>query len=157
MALPASSLERDILSARMAYDPALLDDLLASGEVVWMGRGPLTAKDGRVALYLRDQVSLLHWDLGSEPPDGAIHQRIRDHLEQRGASFFRDLYVAAEGGDPAAVLEALWDMVWSGEVTNDTLAPLRAFLGSRRARKPKTAHCVGRHPSGGLGTLVPHR
>ena len=151
VALPASSLEGDILSARMTYDPALLDDLLASGEVVWMGRGPLTAKDGRVALYLRDQVSLLHWELGAEPLDGAVHHRIRNHLEQRGASFFRDLYVAAEGGDPAAVLEALWDMVWAGEVTNDTLAPLRAFLGSRRSRKPKRPSVSGATPPAGSG------
>ncbi len=64
VALPASSLEGDILSTRMAYEPGLLDDVLASGEVVWMGRGPLTAKDGRIALYLRDQVPLLHWELG---------------------------------------------------------------------------------------------
>jgi len=151
VALPASALERDILSARMAYDAGLLDDLLASGEVVWMGRGPLTAQDGRVALYLRDQVSLLHWELGVEPPDGAIHERLRDHLEQRGASFFRDLYVAAEGGDPAAVLEALWDLVWSGEVTNDTLAPLRAFLGPRRTGKRRRPTVSSATPAAGSG------
>jgi ATP-dependent Lhr-like helicase len=151
LALPASSLEGDILSTRMAYQSGLLDDVLASGEVVWMGRGPLTAKDGRIALYLRDQVPLLHWEPGIEPPEGAIHNRLREHLAQRGASFFRDLYVAAEGGDPTAVLEAVWDLVWSGEVTNDTLAPLRAFLGSRRSRKPRRPTVSGATPPAGSG------
>ncbi len=88
---------------------------------------------------------------GIEPPDGAIHDRLREHLAQRGASFFRDLYVAAEGGDPTAVLEAVWDLVWSGEVTNDTLAPLRAFLGSRRSRKPRRPTVSGATPPAGSG------
>jgi ATP-dependent Lhr-like helicase len=151
VALPASVLESDILAARMSYDPALLDDLLASGEVVWIGRGPLTAKDGRIALYQRDQVPLLQWDLGIERPEGTIHDRLRDHLQARGASFFRDLYVAAEGGDQTLVLEALWDLVWSGEVTNDTLAPLRAFLGSRRSSKGRRPAFSGSTPPAGSG------
>jgi ATP-dependent Lhr-like helicase len=134
-ALPASELESAILPARLAYRPAMLDDLLASGDVVWVGRQPLGVKDGRVALYFREQVPLLHWEAASEPPVGAIHDRLRDHLAGRGASFFHDLYAAAEGGDPADVVAALWDLVWAGEVTNDTLAPLRAFLWGRRGTR----------------------
>jgi ATP-dependent Lhr-like helicase len=130
----------------------MLDDLLASGEVVWMGRGPLGRNDGRVALYLRDQVPLLHWPLGIEIPDGPIHHRLRDHLANRGASFFRDLYVAAEGGDPTDVLDALWDLVWSGEVTNDTLAPLRAAMrGTKRSRGKARAGSLSSSPPAGSG------
>ncbi|MFQ5948490.1 MAG: helicase-related protein, partial [Acidimicrobiia bacterium] len=127
-AVPASILESDVLAARMSYTPDLLDALAASGEMVWVGRGPLGAKDGRVALYLRDQVALLHWPAQIDAPAGTYHDRIREQLGARGASFFRDLYKAAGGGEPHEVLEALWDLVWAGEVTNDTVAPLRAFL-----------------------------
>jgi ATP-dependent Lhr-like helicase len=132
LALPASVVERDVLAARVAgYRPALLDELVAMGEVVWLGRGPLGAGDGRVALYLRGDVARLA-PAAPEPPDGEIHQRLRGHLESRGASFFRELYLGAGGGDQDAVLDALWDMVWAGEVTNDTFAPLRAPTGSAR-------------------------
>ncbi|HSF85545.1 MAG TPA: DEAD/DEAH box helicase [Acidimicrobiia bacterium] len=138
-AIPASILERDVLRQRLAYQPGMLDMLLASGEVVWIGRGPLGASDGRVALYLRHQVPLLHQPSHEDPPQGELHDLLRSHLEQRGASFFNDLYVAAEGGPQEAVLEALWDLVWAGEVTNDTLAPLRAYgaiKGKRRSGRP---------------------
>ena len=35
------------------------------------------------------------------------------------------------------VLDALWDLVWSGEVTNDTFAPLRALRWNRPGREPR--------------------
>ena len=133
-AIPASILESDVLAARLGYSPDLLDSLTASGDVVWIGRGPLGGRDGRVALYLRDRVPALLWDAGIDRPDGDIHNRIRARLEERGASFFRDLYTAAGGGDPDETLAALWDLVWAGEVTNDTVAPLRAFLWGRVRR-----------------------
>jgi ATP-dependent Lhr-like helicase len=135
-ALPASTLEGDILAARLDYSPDLLDSLTASGEVVWVGRGPLGGRDGRVALYLRDHVPALHWATGDSTPDGPAHERIRAWLGGRGASFFRDLYEAAGGGDPESTLAAIWDLVWAGEVTNDTLAPLRAFLWGRVRKVP---------------------
>jgi ATP-dependent helicase Lhr and Lhr-like helicase len=129
LALPASVIERDVLAARVAgYDPGLLDELVAMGEVVWVGRGALGAGDGRVALYLRGDAPRLAPEPG-DPPAGELHEKLRAHLERRGASFFRDLYLGAGGGDQEAVLEALWDMVWAGEVTNDTFAPVRAPAG----------------------------
>lgn len=138
-ALPASIMEDEVLAVRLAYQPAMLDMLLATGEVVWVGRGALGGTDGRMALYLRQQVPLLHVPAQEPPPDGRLHELIRTHLGTRGASFFSDLYVAAEGGAPEDVLEVLWDLVWAGEVTNDTLAPLRAFVagsaGRRRTRR----------------------
>jgi ATP-dependent Lhr-like helicase len=88
-----------------------------------------------VALFLRgDAPKLLREPL--ERPGGELHARLRTHLEARGASFFRGLLLAAAGTDPETVLEALWDMVWAGEVTNDTLAPLR-LLGPRVRRSPR--------------------
>jgi len=135
-ALPASTLERDILASRLDYTPDLLDSLLASGDVVWLGRGSLAGRDGRIALYRREQVPVLAWSLDLDLPEGPIHNSIRTHLAQRGASFFADLYQAAGGGDPDEVVTAIWDLVWAGEITNDTIAPLRAFLwGRARARR----------------------
>lgn len=133
-AIPASILEGEVLASRLDYRATGLDALAAAGEVVWVGRGALGAGDGRLALYLRSRVPALLWPLDLPVPDGEAHDRLRDHLRQRGASFFPDLYAAAGGGDPAAVLDALWDLAWAGEVTNDTLAPLRARALGRAPR-----------------------
>jgi ATP-dependent Lhr-like helicase len=140
LALPASVIERDVLGARVRdYRPRLLDELVSMGEVVWAGRGPLGQQDGRVALYLRsDAARLLPEPI--EPPDGELHGRLREQLARR-PSFFAELYSAAGGGDTDSVLDALWDLVWAGEVTNDTFAPLRAIGGGRgrRAARPSRA------------------
>jgi ATP-dependent Lhr-like helicase len=105
------------------------------GEVVWAGRGSLGSSDGRVALYLRADAPRLIRET-DERPSGEIHERLREHLQSRGASFFRDLYYATGSADEDAVLDALWDLVWAGEVTNDTFLPLR-MLGPRARRNPR--------------------
>jgi ATP-dependent Lhr-like helicase len=136
--LPASVLESDILAARVRdYRSALLDELMAGGDLVWVGRGPLGSDDGRVSLYLRDQAPLL-----VPPPPEELgealrtphHEAVLAHLTQRGASFWPQLYAAAGGGDETEVVEALWDLVWAGVVTNDSLQPLRALRGVTRRR-----------------------
>jgi ATP-dependent Lhr-like helicase len=140
MALPASVIERDVIASRMAdYNPRVLDELVSMGEVVWVGRGPLGTADGRVALYLRGDAPRLVPPPAAGEAGDEIHDRIRRHLAARGATFFRDLYGATGGGDEEALLDALWDLVWSGEVTNDTFAPLRLLgAGPRRpARRPR--------------------
>ena len=129
--LAASVLERDVLAVRVADHAPLLDQLMLEGEVVWGGRGPLGGRDGKVALYLRSELAALWTPPGIEAPEGPVHDRLRSHLTEKGASFFSDLYQAAGGGDPEGVLDSLWDLVWAGEVTNDTLAPLRAYARSR--------------------------
>ncbi|HEX2038195.1 MAG TPA: DEAD/DEAH box helicase, partial [Acidimicrobiales bacterium] len=146
--VPASVLERDVLPSRMHdYSPALLDELLAAGEVMWAGAGPLGRDDGKVVLLLRDRAHLLLRALrvgGGERPDGEEHDRLRDVLARRGACFFREL----GGADDKQTLDALWDLVWAGEVTNDSLAPVRA-LGGRRPR------AKGRPRPGRLAALGP--
>ena len=143
--IPASVLERSVLPARMAeYRPADLDALCTSGEVVWIGSGAIGSKDGRIRLAFRDQVSLLVAP-NPEPPDEPLHDLLRAQLASSGASFWHDLVAAANTSDVGhgdkAVLAALWDLVWAGEVTNDSLAPVRSFLGgstskgSRQARR----------------------
>jgi len=135
LALPATVIERDVIASRVAgYSPRHLDELVSMGEVVWVGRGSLGSTDGKVALYLRGDAPRLVPALGDPEIEGELHPRLREHLKARGASFFRDLYNACGGGDEDAMLDALWDLVWSGEVTNDTFAPLR-LLGPA-ARRP---------------------
>ncbi len=132
IALPASELEREILPARVAnYSPADLDTLMAAGEVVWVGIERIGERDGRIALYLTENLPHL---LPPRVADPTLSDRARlmlSLLERSGASFFADLHSAAGGGFTGESLDALWELVWAGLVTNDTVHPLRAFL--RRA------------------------
>jgi ATP-dependent helicase Lhr and Lhr-like helicase len=159
--IPASVLERDVLPARIAgYQPRLLDELGALGEVTWAGRGSLGRDDGRIALYRPGRDALRP----AGPPDdlvrpsGPRHDAIRDHLARRGASFYRELFGAAGGGSDREVLDALWDLVWAGEVTNDTFAPLRALrwkrTGRDRARRPGRLTALGPPEAAGRWSLV---
>ncbi|HXA43005.1 MAG TPA: DEAD/DEAH box helicase [Candidatus Solibacter sp.] len=137
-ALPLSVIERDILPARVAgYAPSLLDHLLSIGEVVWAGRGALGASDGRIALYLRTDAPRL-LPAPAEPVPGELHDVLRTHLRDRGAAFFADLLRASAGRDQVAVLQAIWDMVWACELTNDTFLPLRSRgpVPRRTGRRP---------------------
>ena len=144
--LAASVLERDVLAARvLGYRPSDLDELCASGEVVWVGAGPLGAADGRLRLMFRDQVpALAPAPSGESACAEPVHDALRDCLDRRGASFWGDLVAAACAAglpyDDASVLAGLWDLVWAGEVTNDSLAPVRALTSGRaRARPPRRA------------------
>jgi len=144
LALPASVIERDVIASRVGnYNPRLLDELVSMGEVVWVGRGSLGTTDGRVALYLRGDAPRLV-SPPADVPQSELHERIRAHLKSRGASFFRDLYNACGGGDEEVMLDALWDLVWAGEVTNDTFAPLRLLgpAARRPARKPRMPRLI---------------
>jgi len=124
--VPASALEGEVLPARIEpFKHADLDLLCSAGEVVWRGIDPIGPRDGRIALYLAD-----HYRLLAPPPrkaEGELAARVREHLSKRGASFFGDLQQAT-GAFPGDLLEAIWSLVWAGEVTNDTLAPLRSYL-----------------------------
>jgi ATP-dependent Lhr-like helicase len=128
-AIPASILEDDVLPARLpGYRPALLDEVCAAGEVVWAGVAPLGDRDGRVALYLADDLPLFHAP-HADAPCTPRHDALRAALRRRGACFFAELH-GDVGGLAPDVLRDLWDLVWSGEVTNDSPAALRAFLAS---------------------------
>jgi ATP-dependent Lhr-like helicase len=81
---------------------------------------------------------------GVERPGGARHEAIRAHLASRGASFYRAIHAAAGGGQDRDVLDALWDLVWAGEVTNDTFAPLRALRWKRPSRPSGRSPRAGR-------------
>jgi ATP-dependent Lhr-like helicase len=127
VALAPDVWERDVLPRRAgAYSPAWLDQLCASGELVWVGAGSLGRSSGRVALYFREDARWLGPPpIKAERPDGPLHQAIRDRLE-RGAAFWADLLADLESVEPLELQEALWDLTWAGEATNDAFAPLRA-------------------------------
>lgn len=204
----ASTLEPDVMAVRVRdYRPGDIDELLTSGELVWLGAGSLGVADGRLKLFWRDELATLAPDAssgagpsgsggnrsddsdeggGNGDADGdadndnsggaaALRDAIRAHLASHGAAFWEDLFAAcvraatgAETGATAgtnagadmrtnakagggrvsqqAVLAALYDLVWSGEVTNDTLAPLRATVGVRRSSRASRSsrHRAGR-------------
>ncbi len=140
-AMPASALETLILPARVpGYQPAMLDELTAAGEVVWSGAGGLPGGDGWVALAPADTAPLLLPGPG-EITLTPLHEAVLAALDGGGGMFFRMLADRAgallpdgerrEAAD-AAVAAAIWDLVWAGRVTNDTLAALRTVLGTGR-------------------------
>ncbi|MFD6360402.1 ATP-dependent helicase [Streptomyces roseolus] len=156
--VPASALEKLVLPSRVRdYSPAMLDELTTTGEVVWAGAGSLPGKDGWVSLYLADAAPLL-----LPPPHPleltALHESVLTALTGGYGLFFRQIAdqvritTHPDATDPQ-LADVLWDLAWSGRLTNDTLAPLRSFLGSGRTAG-STAHRARRTvPRGRYGTL----
>ncbi|HEX9415082.1 MAG TPA: DEAD/DEAH box helicase [Gaiellaceae bacterium] len=127
--LPVALWEAEVLPRRVpGYQPAQLDQLCASGEVVWIGAGL-----DRAALYFREDAGALGQVAAAPPPDLEIHACLRSALG-RSAMFWFELLeeTQLESGE---ALAALWELVWAGEVTNDAWTPLRA---ARRYGMPRT-------------------
>lgn len=139
--LQASVLEQEILPLRVrGFRPSDLDELCIAGELIWRGLESTGTADGRIALYLTDHYHRLApvTDTLEDP----LSRRIRELLQDRGGLHF-DQLCAAIGDFPNDLLDVLWRLVWNGEVTNDTLAPLRSLraasspAGRRRDRSPR--------------------
>jgi ATP-dependent Lhr-like helicase len=145
--VPASALETLVLPARVSdYTPALLDELTSSGEVLWCGHGSLARNDGWVCLLPSDAAELLPEVTAEEL--SPLHEAVLHALDGGQALFFRALHerVVAEAehvegldSGEAAVSAALWDLVWSGRLTNDTLSPIRGRLGGGRTTHQRRA------------------
>ncbi|MGB8651501.1 MAG: DEAD/DEAH box helicase, partial [Mycobacteriales bacterium] len=134
--VPASALEALVLPSRVGgYSPALLDELTAAGEVLWAGSGSLPGHDGWVSLQLADTADLLLPAL-TEVTTTPLHDAVLEALADGQALFFRSLSDRVGSTDDAALQQAVWDLVWGGHLTNDTLAPLRALLGTGRTSHP---------------------
>ncbi|TAL15276.1 MAG: DEAD/DEAH box helicase, partial [Frankiales bacterium] len=139
--VPASALETLVLPSRVpGYTAAMLDELTASGEVLWAGQGSLPGNDGWISLQLADSADLL-LPPPLETSTTPLHDAVLEVLEGGQALFFRQLSDRVESTDDPALQAALWDLVWAGHLTNDTLGPLRALLGGGR-----TAHSQKRAP-----------
>jgi ATP-dependent Lhr-like helicase len=160
LALPVEVWEREVLPRRCgAYSPVWLDQLCAAGEVVWVGAGALGRTSGRVALYFREDAEAIGPPPArAEPPDGAEHALLRERLGQ-APCFFTD-FLAELPLAPEQVQEALWDLVWAGEVTNDAWAPLRAprltlARAQRSALQPRAGRRFGARRGPGRGGAHP--
>ncbi|AYF75036.1 ATP-dependent helicase [Nocardia yunnanensis] len=167
--IPASAWESLILPLRVRdYSPAMLDELMATGEVIWSGHGSITAKDGWIALHPAEQAGLTlpppddidlgenHIALltalgatvigGTAAPEGtSAGETSLPKGEYQvvagttgGAYFFRQLFDGVASDSETAVTAALWDLVWAGHVGGDTFAPVRALLSG--TTRTTTAH-----------------
>ncbi|WP_454854524.1 Lhr family helicase [Promicromonospora soli] len=146
-AVPASALETLVLPARVTdYSPALLDELTVAGEVLWAGHSRLPGSgggDGLVSLHLADGAPLTLPTLDpveeESPVDSDLHRAVLDLLTGSGG-FFLPRVAEFTGAEPDTVLEALWDLVWAGQVTNDGLGALRERVSGAGAHPaPRTA------------------
>ncbi|GGR62489.1 ATP-dependent Lhr-like helicase [Nocardioides luteus] len=156
--VPASALESLILPARVIdYEPAFLDELTAGGEVLWSGHGTLPGTDGWVSLHPIDTADLT-LPPPAEMPPGPLAERLLEALEPGGAWFFHQLartVASASEKTPsdADLSAALWELVWSGRVSNDTLLPLRALTRSgtpsHRSKRPPPRARSGHYTGGG--------
>ncbi|GAA1606286.1 ATP-dependent Lhr-like helicase [Actinoplanes couchii] len=146
LAVPASAWERLVLPARVAdYAPPQLDELCASGEVLWAGSGSISGGDGWVTLAYAESAPLLLPPADEEIAAGPLHQAVLSALEDGQALFFRSLSDRVGSTDDTELSAAVWDLVWSGHLTNDTFAPLRALLGGSGAHKAKAAPARSRY------------
>jgi ATP-dependent Lhr-like helicase len=157
LALAPEVWERDVLPRRIgSYSPTWMDQLCASGELVWVGAGAVGRRSGRVALYFREDARWLGPPpFKGDPPSQPVHDALRERLAS-GAAFWSDLLADMGEVEPIELQEALWDLVWAGEATNDAFAPLRAprltlarqqrDAGRRfaRRRRPATPQVQGR-------------
>ena len=139
-ALPASTWLESVLPVRVDSAEAAIDQLVASGDVVWWGVGSLPGGDGILALAPADRAPWLRSATDAGDLD-AGERAVIDALRHGGALFFRDLadrvgVGRAEGPlrTDTELVEALWSLVWAGHVTNDGWSALRARLSGRAAR-----------------------
>jgi ATP-dependent Lhr-like helicase len=137
--VPASALESLVLPSRVRdYRPAMLDELTSAGEVLWAGAGGLPGGDGWVSLVPADLAPLLLPDPVELPEEGGVAFAVLEQLAAGQAVFFRGLSDLVGATDDAALADVVWDLVWAGLLTNDTLAPLRTRLagGGTHKRTP---------------------
>jgi ATP-dependent helicase Lhr and Lhr-like helicase len=146
VAVLASELEREILALRISdYRSGDLDTLMAAGQIVWLGVEPIGERDGRIALYLTESLPLLlppKEMLPERPEFSERTKQILNFLASHGASFFTAIHAACGGGFPGESLDALWELVWAGQITNDTFQPLRNLTRppDRERNRPVFAH-----------------
>ncbi len=144
--VPASALESLILPSRVIdYQPAMLDELTASGEVLWQGRGAIGDADGWISLHPAEtaELTLAEPAESLSEQDAAVLALIAD-----GGHFFRSLvdHAADIGLDESLLADGLWRLVWAGRLTNDTLTGLRALLGGgTTAHRQRPRPSRGRH------------
>ena len=155
-----------MLASRVAnYQPAMLDELMAAGEVLWSGAGSLPGNDGWISLHLAESA-----ELTLNPPVRLSNPATRSSgcwttCHGGGALLLPPADANAGGmdtvlGDQDVVTAALWELVWAGRITNDTFAPVRALMAgghtAHRQRRPRAAARAPGWPAGPAhGTGLP--
>ena len=129
--VPASAWESLILPSRVAdYAPTMLDELTATGEVIWSGHGSLPGRDGWIALHPADAAPLTLAPAEADAlAPGSLEHQLLTALEGGGAYFAAQLRQTTGAANEQSVIEALWRLTWAGRVTNDTFAPVRTLVG----------------------------
>ncbi|MEU1971626.1 DEAD/DEAH box helicase [Microbacterium sp. NPDC019599] len=135
--IPASAWESLVLPSRVSdYSPTMLDELTATGEVVWSGHGSLPGRDGWIALHLADAVPLTLAPPDLEVAPGSLEAQLLEALGPGGAYFAAQLRQLTGAENEQSIVDALWNLTWGGHVTNDTFAPVRSLLaGGSQAHK----------------------
>ena len=142
--LPASLWESQILRARIAdYQPAMLDELLASGEVIWCGHRAQGQNDGLISLHLTEFAAETLPEADATLPLTPIQQAMLDALSRGGAWFVHEIMaqMGTPETQPTDVYDALWQLVWRGYVTADSWIAVRGLLttpGVTRSRPART-------------------
>ncbi len=142
---PAAAWEGEIFPARLVeYDPAWLDALCLSGEVMWARlTPPAPQKSGEtksrssgpvrttpIALIRRQNFNLFNSISSArteEPSFSTVTQTVFDYLKTKGASFFVDI-VENTKLLRSQVEESLAELVAQGLVVSDSFTGLRALL-----------------------------
>ena len=164
--IPASVLERDMLPARVpGYQPRLLDELGAMGEVAWVGRGASAATTGAMALYRRVARSLRprrrRRDGDGRAPPGRATSAIREHLAAaRRVASIREPSTRRRAAAPTARC-SMRSGTWSGPARSPTTRSRRcgrcAGSGPRPAaprRRPGRLTALGPPEAAGRWSLV---
>jgi ATP-dependent Lhr-like helicase len=139
--VPASAVEPLVFGQRVRdYQPSMLDELLAAGEVTWSGAGQIGGGDGWIAFHAADSAPLT-LTAPAEIEFNDTHRAIMEALERGGAYFFRQL--ADNPNDE--LKQALWELIWAGWVTGDTFAPVRALLSGPRRSSGRHGPPAHRH------------
>ncbi|MBM9463138.1 ATP-dependent helicase [Aeromicrobium sp. YIM 150415] len=137
--IPASAWETLVLPQRVAdYQPPMLDELLASGEVWWSGAGTLAGNDGWVRIFPAD-VDPVAEPAADAPAADSMAGRLLSAMRGSGAFLFGQLHDLVDTSEDESLVDALWQLTWSGAVSNDTFAPIRALLrggGAHRGQRP---------------------
>ncbi len=131
LALAADIWETEIFTRRIKdYQPGWLDDLCRQGEITWYGSSTASSLTGNIAFAFREDLPYFHYrnpnfeDQIDDQKEKILDQ-IRNTLHQKGACFVNDLSLET-GLAPSTCAAALWELIWLGEVTNDTFAVIRA-------------------------------
>lgn len=144
--ISVQTLEEDVLPARVRdFSVSQLDELCSSGELVWQGKGEGGTSGGKVALFLRESVGVLA--ASPDPIEGPAYDSIRSSLRERGALFISEI----DFGELTSKKEqnqALWELVWNGEVSNDRFSAIQALRTARAnaSKRPSSHRSASRRP-----------